>query len=157
METFSLKRKESWLLSLSDCHFHSLWRLFVCVCVCLQDSLENLAACRAYPQLLNSLSHSSLPVGNLISVSLRIENEITFVLSRMCDWHGVQYVHFLFCCFIISTKAHFFKVISFNDDIPLELLYVFCQSGSIFYCICHLLPCSHHSGNNISNYNLPFL
>lgn len=63
--------------------------------LCLQNSLENREARRAYSQLLNSLSQSSLPVGNFISVSLRNENKIMFALSRMCDWHSQQYVIFI--------------------------------------------------------------
>lgn len=60
---------------------------------CLRCLSETSERCVKTLKLLNSLSHRSLSASNLISVSLRDGNEIIFALSRMCDWHSLQFAH----------------------------------------------------------------
>lgn len=79
----------------------SLYLIVILNCLwCLLESAERAVKTL---KLLNSLSHCSLSASNLISVSLRDENEIIFALSRMCDWHSLQFALFFF---LMLHKVH---------------------------------------------------
>lgn len=95
-----------------------------------RNHCESHAACRAYPQLLNSLSHCSLSASNWISVSPRNENEIIFALSRILDWRNASAQLFTFSYSKITTSNRSrcsFLPISFigrgKKKLPTQCLY----------------------------------
>lgn len=115
---------------------------------------ENLAACRAHTQLLNSLSHCSLSASNLISVSLRNENEIIFALSRMCDWHSLRYAHVSF--FLMVYNVH--KSSVFHLLLLLLFIYLFqsCLFTIDYFTFCWKMKAHHITLSLPFALSLPF-